>query len=46
MWTFPSAVTAAKTVAENGDQAMSPTTLLRSKVNIGSLRVVRRRMKK
>ena len=28
--TFPSAVTAAKTVAEYGDHATSPTTLLRS----------------
>ena len=29
-WTLPSAVTAAKTVEENGDQATSPTTLFRS----------------
>ena len=35
--TFPSAVTAANTVEAKGDQATSPTTLLRSYVNIGSL---------
>ena len=37
MFTFPSAVTAAKTVDEYGAQATSPTALPRSNVNIGSL---------
>lgn len=35
--TFPSDVTAANTVAEYGDHAMSPTTLLRSYENMGLL---------
>ena len=38
--TFPSVVTAPNTVAEYGDQVMSPTTLLRSKENIGSLKKI------
>ena len=36
-WTFPSAETAANTVEQYGAHATSPTTLLRSNVNIGSL---------
>lgn len=35
--TLPSAVTAANTVDEYGAQATSPTELLKSNVNIGSL---------
>ena len=35
--TFPSMVTAANTVEQYGDQAISPTMLFRSKVNMGSL---------
>ena len=36
--TFPSAVTAAKTVEEYGAQATSPTELFRSNVNRGFLK--------
>lgn len=37
MFTFPSVVTAAKTVEEYGAQATSVTPALRSKVNTGEL---------
>jgi hypothetical protein len=38
-WTFPSAVTAANTVLEYGDQATSPTAFPRSNDMIGTLSV-------